>query len=310
MRRWALEMLSNAKKKGASAHTPWDRARILLEAVQDKLWVPDPVGTEFLQGAHLTACTDPNSPCFQGGDCDDLTVLLCAAYLAVGLDTLVVGHAYDDSRQIAHVLAAVHLDNKWHYADPSPIGGNSTDYAPLGKCVPFTRERLYSLPNERMICDENACLVTGRAFNPAGFVEQGHFVGVNGTPQFAYRVQWLPSFLGQAVPPTAVLQQELPAERKQLSNFEKILLAGTVISGVGVAVNVYQMGKKLLENPKDVVRVRIHKSVERSYSSTGYVYRAFRAEDDSPLYLGAETLEGIKQKVRDSVSPRKAQFVK
>lgn len=237
VRRWAVEMLDKARKKGFGASTPRDRANILLLAVQEKLWVPDPVGTEFIQGAHLTACTDPNSPCFQGGDCDDLVVLLGAAFLGVGLDTLIVGHGYGDSRQIAHVLTAVHLDGKWHYADPSPIGGNSTDYAPLGKCVPFTRERLYSLPNEKMICDENACLVPGRSFNPQGFIETGHYIGVNGSPpQFAYRVQWLPEFLGQS-------EETTQKTNKDLSTVEKILLASVVISAVGLGIKVWEMGK-------------------------------------------------------------------
>ncbi len=233
-------MLDTARKKGLAAHTPRDRANILLLAVQEKLWVPDPVGTEFIQGAHLTACTDPNSPCFQGGDCDDLVVLLAAAYLGVGLDTLIVGHGYGDSRQIAHVLTAVHIDGKWHYADPSPIGGNSTDYAPLGKCVPFTRERLYSLPNEKMICDESACLVPGRSFNPQGFIETGHYIGVNGSPpQFAYRVQWLPAFLGQSEEPTPP-----NAVKKDLSVVEKALVAGVIISAVGLGLNIWKMGKE------------------------------------------------------------------
>lgn len=249
-------MLDNARKKGFAAHTPWDRARILLEAVQEKLWVPDPVGTEFIQGAHLTACTDPNSPCFQGGDCDDLVVLLASAFLGVGLDTLIVGHGYGNERQIGHVLTAVHVDGKWHYADPSPIGGNSTEYAPLGKCVPFSRERLYSLPNEKMICDENACLVPGRVFNPATFIEKGHFIGVTGSPpEFAYRVQWLEGastrevqwlpdpagFLGQSE--SEEEQHPTLATKKELSTVEKILLASVVISAVSLGVNLWKMSK-------------------------------------------------------------------
>jgi hypothetical protein len=187
-------------------------------------------------------------------NCDDLVVLLASAFLGVGLDTLIVGHGYDAQRQIGHVLTAVHFDDKWHYADPSPIGGNSTDYPPLGKCVPFTRERLYSLPNERMICDEDACLVPGRKFNPAGFIEKGHFVGVTGSPpQFSYRVQWLPDpagMLGQSEPTSPEPQNGV---KKQLSTVEKILLASVVISGVGLGIKVWEMGKKtkILANPKE-----------------------------------------------------------
>lgn len=383
VRRWAVQMLDEARKKGFAASTPRDRARILLEAVQAKLWVPDPVGTEFIQGAHLTACTDPDGQCFHGGDCfpswtelltpdgpitidkievgqriwglhdwstveavadkgvlpidsilfaegkqlyltrehkvyvvtkdgeeklsvgalsigdhllapsygptgvrgghkrissirhnvdkvhcydiqtsdhrvylpehdvtvsncDDLTVLLAAAFLGVGLDTLIVGHGYGNDRQIAHVLSAVRFDDKWHYADPSPIGGNSTDYAPLGKCVPFTRERLYSLPNEKMICDEDACLVPGRSFNPASFVEKGYFIGVNGSPpEFGYRMQWLPEdpvrWLGQTESESE--QHPTLATKKELSTVEKILLASVIISGVSLGVNLWKMGK-------------------------------------------------------------------
>jgi hypothetical protein len=190
MRRWSIEMLDKARKTGTNVHTPKNRAVVLLKAVQQKLWVPDPVGAEFIQGAHLTACTDPDKPCFDGGDCDDLVVLLGAAFLSVGINTLVVGHGYS-SGGIRHVITAAHVDNKWHYADPSSYGPEGAHF-PFGACAPFTRERIYSVPNIKVLCDDQRCIRDGSKFKPEAndFVTEGVFVGVDGVP-FAQRFRWL-----------------------------------------------------------------------------------------------------------------------
>lgn len=190
VRRWAIEVLDNAKRAGRNVHTPRNRAIELLRAVQDKLWVPDPVGTEFIQSAALTTCKDPSKPCFKGGDCDDLVTLLGAAFLSVGIDTLVVGHGYGRDG-IRHVLAAAHVDGKWHYADPSSFGPDGQHF-PFGTCAPFTRERLYSVPNIKVLCDAQRCIRGDNSFKPSAndFVTQGVFVGVDGI-QFAQRFRWI-----------------------------------------------------------------------------------------------------------------------
>lgn len=136
--------------------------------------------------------------------CDDLTVLLAAACLSVGIDTLIVGHGYNGARQLAHVLCAVHIEGKWHYADASIYNGNG-DHHPLGKCTPFVRETLHELPSARLLCDQSQCLVAGAEYNPAQSsqfqINGGTFVGVRGAPDvelpqpedFAFRVRWLGS---------------------------------------------------------------------------------------------------------------------
>jgi hypothetical protein len=186
IRAWSIECLERARRAGNSVKGDLARAEALLGAVRQKLWVPDPVGTEFMAGAHLTACTDKDAPCFHGGDCDDLTILLASSFLSVGLNTMIVGHAYDSRRNIQHVLAAVRVKDQWLYADPS------YDF-PLGKCEPFTRERLLSVPNVKVVCDETACLTNPTSFDPEkeGFVSQGYFVGVDGAPQRSREIWWL-----------------------------------------------------------------------------------------------------------------------
>ncbi len=138
--------------------------------------------------------------------CDGLATLLGACLSAVGIYTLIVGHGYGEGR-IEHVLCAAHLpklrsSEPWHYADPSTK-------LPLGRCVPFKRERLLSIPNVKVLCDGSTCL--GRqSFDPDNleFIEQGLFVGVGQPPELANlhaRVVWQalgeaePSLLEQAV---------------------------------------------------------------------------------------------------------------
>lgn len=138
--------------------------------------------------------------------CDGLATLLGAALSAVGIYTLIVGHGYGPEKNIEHVLCAAYLSKfnsvaPWHYADPS------TKLA-LGRCVPFKRERLLSIPNVKLLCDGSVCL--GRqSFDPdkLEFIEQGLFVGVGSAPGLeglSSRVVWLagerePSLLEQAV---------------------------------------------------------------------------------------------------------------
>jgi hypothetical protein len=188
VRTWSTELLDRARRRGEDAKSDRGRATVLLRAVQQKLYVPDPVGTEYMPGAHLLACDvdDENGVCVKAGDCDDLCILLGACFLSVGLHTMIVGHAYNRERNIQHVLLAVRINGTWLYADPI------TNF-PLGKCVPFTRERLLSVPNVKVICDDNVCLTDeARNYDPEqlGFVAEGLFVGVDGLPG-PPPVEWL-----------------------------------------------------------------------------------------------------------------------
>jgi hypothetical protein len=181
---WAGERLDIARGAGRSVKQPHERAAVLLEAVQQKLWIPDPVGSEYIASPHLLAC-DPGKAkdgrvCVRAGDCDDLSALLGAALSSVGIYTLIVGHAYGKP-QLEHVICAAYLPKfdaarPWKYADPS------SKYA-LGQCHRFTRERLISIPNVKLVCDARAC-IGHQEIDPdkLRFIERGEFVGVGSLP--------------------------------------------------------------------------------------------------------------------------------
>ncbi len=116
--------------------------------------------------------------------CDGLATVLGAMLMSVGIPVLVVGHAYSGMKNIEHVLCAAHIDSKWHYADPS------TELS-LGRCVPFTRERLLSVPDIKALCDDTYCLSKG-SYDPDDFVDKGSFVGVGSLPTLGLssRVVW------------------------------------------------------------------------------------------------------------------------
>lgn len=125
-------------------------------------------------------------------NCDDLVILLGACLSSVGIYTMIIGHAYDRQKNISHVLCAAHVKGRWMYADPSTK-------LPLGECVRFTRERIYSVPNIQMLCDANVCLENPSKYNPekSNFINKGEFVGVNGPPTFTWlgdpdrTVEWI-----------------------------------------------------------------------------------------------------------------------
>lgn len=123
--------------------------------------------------------------------CDGKVVFFAACCMAVGLYTMIVGHSYTKDGVIGHVLTKVYFDGKWHYADVSPLGNGK--YMELGKSAPFTRERYYSMPTIKVVCDAASCDV--RNFDPQelGFVQQGTFVGVNGIAvmEMPPVVEWL-----------------------------------------------------------------------------------------------------------------------
>lgn len=164
---WAGKKLHAAKVAGRAPDTNRARADVLLTTIQrEKLWVPDPVGMEYVVGPHMMACDrdedNPEGVCIQSEDCDSLTVLLAACCMAVGLHVVIVAHGYDKAhpanRRLQHVLCKIMMDDgTWAYADPS------YDF-PLGSCHPFTRERVISLPDARVLCDAESCDVSG--FNP------------------------------------------------------------------------------------------------------------------------------------------------
>lgn len=178
VRTYVGKKLKRAQEQGQSVSRPRDRAQILLGVVQrEKLWIPDPVGTEYIPAPHLLACdAEDGEQCIEADDCDGKASLLGAMFSSVGIHTLIVGHAYNELKQIEHVLCAAYLDKSWYYADPSTN-------LPLGKCVPFSRERVLSIPNVQVLCDDTVC-VGRKQFDPdkMDFVDRGVFVGVSGPP--------------------------------------------------------------------------------------------------------------------------------
>lgn len=185
VRKWVGDCLDRARKNGQKTNSGIARARILLKAAQDKLWIPDPVGAEWMPGAHLLACSvdDKDGPCLKGEDCDGLAILLGAACTNAGIPTLIVGHSYDKEQNISHVLCAVHVNDRWWYADPS------TEY-PLGEYMKFTRERILAIPSGKMVCDSRSCLTGGKNISPdvTEPTGGGTFVGVNGVATDAFSV--------------------------------------------------------------------------------------------------------------------------
>lgn len=243
IRTWAIEKLDDARKAGRSVNTPRDRVDVLLKAVQQKLWVPDPIGIEYIPGAHHLACDDhkDGAVCIKGDDCDGLVVLLAACLLAVGVYVMVVGHAYNNQQLISHVLVKAYFDGKWNYADPSPLVPSGR-HMPLGVNAPFTRERCYSLPDVKVVCDGEACR---KNFDPveAGFVKKGNFVGLNGLPVEElppelrpYPFRWLGG-LGSSLGQTEETAQKV-------SNIEKIMFAGVLISGISLLTHLWELRQR------------------------------------------------------------------
>lgn len=244
VRKFATDKLAEAKRMGVSVDSPRARAEVLLRVFQnEKLWVPDPVNAEHITEAHLIAC-DPKTPhvgpdgkaleCFEGEDCDGKVVGFLACLGSVGIHCAVVGHSYDEDKHIEHVLGVAWIGKRWYYADPS------LPELALGQCVPFTRERVLSVPNVQVICDDRACIQGHEhGFNPddSNFVSQGVFVGVGAPPTMAgltAKVMWQGSrleWLGEV--------EQQSQQVKPMTTVEKVLLISTIISGATLAINIY-----------------------------------------------------------------------
>lgn len=114
-------------------------------------------------------------------NCDDLCVYLGALTCSVGIPTMVVGHSYDNDKQIGHVLLKVYDGKNWLYADPS------TDLE-LGQCFSYTRERYIGVPSMEVICDATSC--ERKTIDPSQVEpSQGRFVSLGEPP--ARQVEWI-----------------------------------------------------------------------------------------------------------------------
>lgn len=168
--------LSHCLFEAGKPRAPIDIAKAIgVELRKRTVYFPDPVHVESMQSAAITL-----AGIIKGGDCDDLSVAYLALCLCAGIRCAAVGHAYDAKGNIAHVLAAVHIGNRpqdWHYFDPSydtPFG--SWTKAP-------TWEYVISLPDERVLCDADACLTRPTPPMPTIITTPGEFIGVAGIPR-------------------------------------------------------------------------------------------------------------------------------
>jgi transglutaminase-like putative cysteine protease len=172
VRAWAgIRLREAGNPKG-----PIARAAALLEAQRKQnIYLPDPEGVEYMPAAHVTLGDGVNEPEMVGEDCDGLTIGLLAACEASGIRTAVVGAAYDEERNISHVLGMVN-DGKgnWYYVDPS------SDY-PFGEAMKATYEDVIDTRTGKHICVADACSVPLQGTKSPD-VGPGRFVGVDGLP--------------------------------------------------------------------------------------------------------------------------------
>lgn len=174
--RWTRNVIERERLQRAfRADTPRKRAELLLGEVQEKVWTPDPVGTEFMAASRLLACdlATRDKDCFATGDCDDKVSLMGAALLSVGIDAVAVGHSYTADKVVSHVLTAGWIDGAWHYADPT------LHREPLGTVVDFTHEVVLEPFTGKVLCEGRRCL-NALENRIRSYIQEGTFVGVSG----------------------------------------------------------------------------------------------------------------------------------
>ena len=89
-------------------------ASLLAWVQENVMWQPDTVDQETVQTAERTLA-------WGFGDCDDLTTLLVAMLLSIGIPSAFRVVACEPERpgQYTHVYAIVEIDGNWYAADPS-----------------------------------------------------------------------------------------------------------------------------------------------------------------------------------------------
>lgn len=226
------------------------------------MWQPEVISIE--RAAYETECWDIQTDdhmvympdaLVTVAQCDDLSVALGSAAMSVGLWVCVVGHSYNTRKDLEHVLTSIRVGGEWKYADPS------TSWE-LGRCAKFSRERVLSVPDVRVLCDGDICFRNPKQWDPIqeGFVSRGTYVGVDGVPKFAW-LEAEPSprgyfeWLGQEPPPEEeIVKEEKKIEKtaKGLSMEGKLLLAGFALNAVALGWQIYsyQMEKERRARPQ------------------------------------------------------------
>lgn len=142
-RAWAIEKIVQA----GNPKPVVERAAAILNALRrERIYVEDPTDAEFIPSA---ACTlhGCHGLKFLGEDCDGLLVSFLAAIGSIGIWGAVIGHSYEPTGQISHVLAGVFDGQKWHRCDPSTK-------QPFGVVSNPTRERWVAVHDGRVLCDQ------------------------------------------------------------------------------------------------------------------------------------------------------------
>lgn len=174
-----LAFTAHTLRAAGKPTTPLGRARALHEAIQKKLvYFPDPDGQERMVEAQVTL-----SDFMPGDDCDSHVIAFLACCMACGIRCVSVGHGYDRTYAIWHVLGAIWDNGRWYYADETPYNGI---YLPFGQVpVKPTWEYVIDTNTLGILCDANACLAAHGNVKPGLITDPSHFLGVAGPPPMA-----------------------------------------------------------------------------------------------------------------------------
>jgi len=167
LRGWAIDALRKAGIDGRDQPSVAKQAQAIVEAVRAQtIYVPDPVGTEWIQAPHVTLCL--RNYCIPGEDCDGLFLAMLGAMLSIGLPAFIVRQQFGAGIQ-EHVLLGVKDGGEKWYADPStrdplyrgsralredwidPMGGLGTigasgaELVTLGRAARYTPTRVHQL---------------------------------------------------------------------------------------------------------------------------------------------------------------------
>jgi len=177
---WAI----NVVKAAGNPQTDVGKAKAIFDEIKrEKIYVLDPVDSEMMKSA-ICMIDNCGGVTFNGGDCDDLTITLLSAIGSLGIPVAVIGHSYDKSGDIGHVLGAM-----WNKETGKWVLMDTTIDLPFGQTYSPTRERWINVPDGTIICDNNFC---NRSMYPPDMSrnrKMGDFVGIadSNTPTFNYQ---------------------------------------------------------------------------------------------------------------------------
>jgi hypothetical protein len=229
LRAWSIEEL----EKAGWPKDNLTRCRVLFAAIKREWkWIADPWDTELM--VHPVCMIDGSDPTcgtdgirFLAGDCDDLLIFTLACFLSIGIGPCyVVGHCYDTTNVIGHVLGLVDSGDAIWYADPSADFG-------FGKSLEPRRERILAVPTAAVVADSRGRCDLARVKKIGATLAAratGDFVGVGRAPglsgpetpaceppsMFGWRT-WLSAGIGAAIGATA-MHLSMSREKRSASN--------------------------------------------------------------------------------------------